>query len=138
VGTTHSVSLPLGYCSRCAIVVLLAALVLALGAGTTGLHWVFRSALVILLLTYSGWSIYRLLVPKWRALKIDDEQLKLIDRQGQAHNLAIVGQPFVSPLYIGIAARHTNGQCLRIGLFRSQMQSDHFRRLCVHLRTRML
>jgi hypothetical protein len=90
----------------------------------------------MLLLIYSGWSIYRLVVPPWRALDFDNEQLRLIDRKGQAYMLTIIGQPFVSPLYIGIAARRANGQRLRIGLFRSQLQHDHFRRLCVHLRSR--
>lgn len=136
MSTNQSVSLPIGPCPRYAIVVLLAALVLAWSVAATGLHWALRSTLVILLLTYSGWSIYRLLVPPWRALDLDDEHLRLMDRKGQAHMLKVFGQPFVSPLYIGIAARKPDGKRLRIGLFRSQLQHDHFRRLCVNLRSR--
>ncbi len=94
-----------------------------------------RIVLSLVLCVYAGWHVFRLLVPRWKALRIGGNEAELIDRHNEAHSIRIDERSFVSPLFAGFdCCSVTAGQCTSVGLFRVQLGQEAFRLLSVTLR----
>ncbi|QKK02540.1 MAG: hypothetical protein HND55_07725 [Pseudomonadota bacterium] len=119
----------------------LAAILIGLGlaAGAAvwvaGLDWRLQLGLSMVVLAVAATVARRQLVPRWRWLRIDESRLELIDSAGRRHEGRLIGDAFVSPLFLGLRYR-LSGRFLpaSLGVFRCQTDSRAFRRVTVALR----
>ena len=91
--------------------------------------------LVAVVCAYTAWHVYRLLAPPWKTLCLDDNFAMLADQKGRKLSIQFSSRSFVSPLFLGFTCRSDRkGKTLPVGLFRSQLEHEAFRRLSVMLR----
>lgn len=113
-------------------VLTIAALTAAL---TASLPLPWRLAVALAACAVGVRAVAGLLRPRWRRIRIDGSGLLLECASGRRVAGRVAGQPFVSPLYVGLRWRPEAGRLPRtIGLFREQLSPRDYRRLCVALR----
>jgi len=108
--------------------------VLALAISGLGLYG--KACLVVVLVIYTGLVASRLLKPSIVRIGFDGECLVTAHRQGHSSRLTLRGQPFVSPVYFGLALVDDRGRKSTLGLFRSQLDSTAWRRILVRFQSR--
>lgn len=120
---------------RTAIVVAALTLAAVAAAFAVSLSLPWRVFIALIALAVGSMSLVNLLRPRWRRMRIDGDRIVLECRSGRRRTGRVTGQPFVSPVYIGLRWRGEGGRLPRpVGLFREQMRSNDYRRLCVALR----
>ena len=105
---------------------LLLALLAVLGSGLSHL---LKAVLLLAVLVYGSRSVYRLLKPRFSALKLGADGLLLIEAGGEQRLPGHGKRCFVSPWFLGAGDRR-----VRLGVFCEQMAADDFRQLSVFLR----
>ncbi len=105
---------------------LLLALLAVLGSGLSHL---LKAVLLLAVLVYGSRSVYRLLKPRFSALKLGADGLLLIEAGGEQRLPGNGNRCFVSPWFLGAGDRR-----VRLGVFCEQMAADDFRQLSVFLR----
>lgn len=110
--------------------------VLALGGILlSGLSVWLKAGLSVVVLIYAGWHLYRLARPVWKSLAISTDRAVMRYRTGEIFTITPGNSAFVSPLYIGFRCQSPSSErVFSVGLFRGQVDDEHFRRLSVILR----
>ncbi|WP_376691023.1 YgfX family protein [Wenzhouxiangella sp. EGI_FJ10409] len=109
---------------------------LAAAFGNGAPHYV-QIAVALAIVVLGGLALLRLLRPPLAGLGIDGDNVHVRAASGDRASGALVGTPFVSPVYVGFRW-HEKGRRLprSLGVFREQMDRADFRRLCARLRQR--
>lgn len=120
---------------KVALIVTLLTIVAILAAWLNGLPLIVRLVLVVTVLAYAGIQLKELLAPRYRRIGVDPSGVVVTDAAGNSVDLTVQGKPFVSPLFIGLAARRRdNRRWTAVGLFRGQLAEDDYRGLAAWLR----
>lgn len=94
-------------------------------------------AVALAVVVLGGLALLRLLRPPLAGLRIDADNVHVRAVSGDRASGALVGIPFVSPVYVGFRWQEKGRRLPRsLGLFREQMDREDFRRLCARLRQR--
>lgn len=118
-----------------AMVILVLAITALIAVWLSRLHPSWQLGLSLIIVGYSVYGIRRMLKPRWGRIAIDGDRVRAEDRSGRRISGRLVGQSFVSPVFVGLRWREEHSRLPRtVGIFREQVPEDDFRRLCVALR----
>ena len=96
-----------------------------------------KLTLAFLVLIGGGLAVRRLLQPALEGLSVNERGVRIRESGAVPVRGALLGKPFVSPVYVGFRWRLADGKWPRsFGIFRGQMREEDYRRLCVSLRQR--
>lgn len=118
-----------------------AAVVAVLGLAATGAAFAnalplpLRCAIALIMLIVAARAVAGLIWPRWRRITVDGDRFRAEAGSGQCISGMLAGRPFVSPVFVGLRWREEGTRMPRtVGIFREQMPTDDFRRLCAALR----
>lgn len=132
---TIPIELPVRGSWPLALVVLMLAVAALIAVWLSRLHPAWQLGLSVVVAGYSVHGIRRALKPRWVRIAIDGERVRAEDRSGRRLSGMLVGQSFVSPVFVGLRWREDNARLPQsVGIFRKQVPGDDFRRLCAALR----
>jgi len=107
--------------------------ILAISISGLGLFW--KALLLLALLIPSAFTVHRLLRPPVARIGLEAGRLVTWDQSGVASCWAIRGRPFLSPVYLGLPLIDDDGRRSRLGLFRSQVDSQLWRQALIRVRS---